>query len=721
MSEDEKNQFLKTWQSDLQTSIPLPDRITSKYLLLSILRESENSCTCFVSAKENGRFFILKCSYTDSRNTTLREYKMLKLLSSLDTPQSIYIPSFMDYFEEDGISCLIRDYLYGSSFRNFVENSPDDKLAESLLKECALQLCEALDFLHSQNPPIIHRDIKPDNVIIDQYGHFRLIDFGIARLYQKNRNSDTTSMGSEYFAAPEQFGYSQTDARTDIYSLGALLLYGATCEYEINKLDYSDISDDFKKIIRKCMQFAPEDRYQNSSELRRDLEKSGKISLRRKKNRYFLRGTFCGAILTAALTCSVYFLFSSGLFPYSLSIQKNTQNPGTFRTDEAYTENTDDINDLSASQSASPLFKKTDAGKNDERLTDQGKETLPQNTLSPEKKELLADQEEIYIFKEPLIERAARVCLNKEEGEPVTVRDLRGIVFIGLYENKILSAFDDIHYSSGLPYISPKDIFDPDNILPNEISTLEDLTAMPNLRELTLCNIKLENLEYLDQLHLTSLALVGTRLSDFEKVSSQSDLENLVIIPREGNLHFDLPFLPELEKLSDLNICNIIFDDGYDFLPRIPSLQSLTVSSMPDDFIEALRKTSVRNLCLWYTRIQAPSPPPPLSRLSGCTSLEDVSIFLGELPFFLDDESPSDLPNLKRLVLSDYYFRDFACLSSLEHLEDLIFIGYDSTECILDCKNLDKLPSLKRIYCSQEVHKMLEEYYPERSFELISD
>lgn len=739
MSEEEKNQFLKTWQSDLHVLVPLPDRIISEYLLLSVFKESESSCTCFVSAKEDGRFFILKCSRIDSRNTALREYKMLKHLESLNAPQSIYVPSFMDYFEEDGTACLIRDYLYGQSLRELVENSPDDQLTEDQLKSCALQLCEALDFLHSQDPPIIHRDIKPDNVIIDQYGRFRLIDFGIARLYRKNGNSDTTSMGSEHFAAPEQFGYSQTDARTDIYSLGALLLYGATCENEISKLDYSGISDDFKKIIRKCMQFAPEDRYQNSSELRRDLEKPGKISLHRKQKSWFFRGILCGAGLTAALTFSVYFLFSSGLFPNSLSAKKDTENPDKFWADEAFTENTGDISaaksdnifpadsgskslsenvpgdsELLSSQIAGTPVRKTSTGGKDAHPADLENETFPANEEHP------TDQDEIYTFREPLIERAARACLNKKDDEPVTMRDLRGIVFIGLYENQILFSFDDVFYSNGLPYISPKTVSDPDNILPNEISSLEDLTAMPNLKELSLCNIRLDSLEGLNQLHLTELALVGANLTDYEAVSTQSDLENLVIIPKDSYCNLDLLFLPKLRKLTSLNLCNVKFSTGCDFLTEMPSLEELTVSKLSEDLISVLKKINIKTLTFWSS--YSPGDPLPLTMLSGCTSIETLGILLTDNDIiYLDQESPSDLPNLQHLTFSGYYLRDFECLSKLEKLEDLSLVGYNDASYILDCRNLDKLPSLTQIHCSEEIKKVLEKYYPKRTFQLISD
>lgn len=480
------------------------------------------------------------------------------------------------------------------------------------------------------------------------------------------------------------------------------------------------------------MCFAPEDRYQNSSELRRDLENLGRHPLRMQKKRWFFRGALCGAGLTAALSLSAFLLFSSGMLSFNSPMSEKSKNqtaengfsekPEKIQTGKVAVPNASEnqseeaaVPDTAENQSGEAAVPDTSENQSGEATVPDTSEIQTGETAASN----LENQDKIYTFKEPLIERAARVCLNKEDGEPVTVRDLSGIVFIGLYENKILSYFDEVLYRRALPYLSPDDIFDPDNVLPNKLSTLEDLAAMPNLRELSLCNISLDSLEGLNQLHLTSLALTGTGLSDFEVVSTQTDLENLVIIPKEGNLHFDLPFLPEMQKLSSLNICNILFDNGYDFLAQMPVLQNLTVSDLPDDLVEALRKTDVKNLTLWDSYSQL---SPPLSKLSGCTSLEEVSLMLSDKPvFFLDDESPSDLPNLRKLTLSGYYYRDFECLSSLEHLEDLVFVGDDVSKHMLDCQNLDKLLSLKQVYCNQAIHEMLEKHYPERTFKLITD
>ena len=142
-------------------------------------------------------------------------------------------------------------------------------------------LASALDYLHSMNPPIIYRDMKPSNVMLKPDGSVKLIDFGTAKEYIVENNADTTALGTRGYAAPEQFGDSQgrgiynTDARTDIYNLGATLYHLVTgknpCEppYEIKPIRQWNptLSSGFEQIIIKCCQLSPEDRYQSCSEL----------------------------------------------------------------------------------------------------------------------------------------------------------------------------------------------------------------------------------------------------------------------------------------------------------------------------------------------------------------------------------------------------------------------------------------------------------------------
>jgi hypothetical protein len=144
-----------------------------------------------------------------------------RLLRDLD---HVNIPKIAGFFEENGRACLVMEFIWGESLekRLTATNAP---LLETDVLKWAVQLCEALDYLHVLQPPIIFRDIKPSNVMVTNTGLVKLIDFGIARTYKVGKKRDTVAMGSENYAAPEQWGKGQTDARSDLYALGATMYH----------------------------------------------------------------------------------------------------------------------------------------------------------------------------------------------------------------------------------------------------------------------------------------------------------------------------------------------------------------------------------------------------------------------------------------------------------------------------------------------------------------
>jgi serine/threonine protein kinase len=144
-----------------------------------------------------------------------------KLLRQLD---HVNIPKIADFFEENGRACLVMEFVWGESLEKRLEATNAPLLETDVLK-WAVQLSEALDYLHALRPPIIFRDMKPSNVMVTNTGLVKLIDFGIARTYKVGKKRDTVAMGSENYAAPEQWGKGQTDARSDVYALGATMYH----------------------------------------------------------------------------------------------------------------------------------------------------------------------------------------------------------------------------------------------------------------------------------------------------------------------------------------------------------------------------------------------------------------------------------------------------------------------------------------------------------------
>jgi serine/threonine protein kinase len=147
-----------------------------------------------------------------------------ELLSHL---QHSNLPRVSDRFESGGKHYLVMEYIEGETLQKQLARGAAP-FSEVQLCAWARELCDVLGYLHSQDPPIIFRDIKPDNIMIDRDGHVRLIDFGIVRFFKPGRNKDTTLLGTPGYASPEQYGSGQTDARSDVYSLGATLFHLAT-------------------------------------------------------------------------------------------------------------------------------------------------------------------------------------------------------------------------------------------------------------------------------------------------------------------------------------------------------------------------------------------------------------------------------------------------------------------------------------------------------------
>jgi serine/threonine protein kinase, bacterial len=142
-----------------------------------------------------------------------------EMLAALNHPN---LPRVTDHFEQDGKAYLVMEYVPGETLLSFLvrEGLPQ---TQARVFEWTRQLCDALDYLHTQHPPIIFRDLKPANIMLTPNGQVKLIDFGIARLFKPGQAKDTQAFGTIGYSAPEQYGKGQTDARSDVYALGVLL------------------------------------------------------------------------------------------------------------------------------------------------------------------------------------------------------------------------------------------------------------------------------------------------------------------------------------------------------------------------------------------------------------------------------------------------------------------------------------------------------------------
>lgn len=215
------------------------------------------------------------------------------ILSRLEHPS---IPGYYGIYENETCRCIVRDYIDGQSLDIYAQKH---RISEKLALSITVSLCDTLSYLHSQNPPVIHRDINPRNIIMDANDYPHLIDFGIAREYDPQSRHDTEALGTAAFCPPEQYGYAQTDARTDVYALGMVLLYMLTGETTLPD-GYELIKDrELADILRRSTAFAPKDRYSSAVALKRALLRI------RPKTRLLRRSAICAA----ALACLSMALF----------------------------------------------------------------------------------------------------------------------------------------------------------------------------------------------------------------------------------------------------------------------------------------------------------------------------------------------------------------------------------------------------------------------------
>ncbi len=215
------------------------------------------------------------CNFEAVKQGLVVETDMLK---KLNHP---HLPSIIDVIDMDDSFIIVMDYIEGRSLQSVIKASGAQP--KELVVEWGKQLCDVLGYLHSREPAIIYRDMKPANVMLKPSGDVTLIDFGTAREFKdRTMVEDTTCLGTRGYAAPEQFGgRGQTDARTDIYCLGATLYHLLTGHspaeppYEIKPLSYWDptyAGSGMERIINKCCQADPSARYQSCAELMYDLE-----------------------------------------------------------------------------------------------------------------------------------------------------------------------------------------------------------------------------------------------------------------------------------------------------------------------------------------------------------------------------------------------------------------------------------------------------------------
>lgn len=307
--------------------------------------------------------------------------KEMEMLKALRHPM---LPAVFDYFQE-AERYLVMEYIEGESLHNFIKR--EGSIAEKQVYEWALQLAELLSYLHAQKPPVLYRDMKPDNIIICPDGKLRVIDFGAAlRIHYDSREAEMLA-GTVGYAAPEQLAGANghttqersagpakfrneygtgADERSDIYTLGATMYHMLTGHnparppYGLRPIRCMkpELTRDMERIVEKCTEEEPSKRYQTAEELGNDLKRqrfSGRHyffrEVRRKKQ-YLLRrmekqiwltekagtGLFAAGILLCGLFAGLFSIQVKGKeMPLPVIVYNKQGQKVVIRYDSIYT------------------------------------------------------------------------------------------------------------------------------------------------------------------------------------------------------------------------------------------------------------------------------------------------------------------------------------------------------------------------------------------------
>ena len=205
----------------------------------------------------------------DQRRLFLQEAELLRTLTHAN------LPAVSEIFVHDGRPCIVMEFVVGQTLDERIRIANAALAAPQVISVC-IQVARVLHYMHTQNPAIIYRDVKPSNIMLRADRVIKLIDFGVARTYKKRQTKDTVAMGSAGYAPPEQYGKGQTDARSDVYGLGATLLHLLTnitpvplhqpTVGSIKRLNVT-VSSELELVIIRAMEQDPAKRYQTADQM----------------------------------------------------------------------------------------------------------------------------------------------------------------------------------------------------------------------------------------------------------------------------------------------------------------------------------------------------------------------------------------------------------------------------------------------------------------------
>lgn len=646
-----KEQFLSQF-TPLPEGITLPERISSVYEANSCLSPpSEARLVLRLRRVSDGALVVLKAVPTGTEDLA-EEFRLLQKLAPLLPGQ---VPDAVDCFAENGTSYLLRAYLPGETLAQRRER--EDSCPEALCVSLGQKLCDLLAVLHSQEPPVIHRDIKPENIVLLPDGAVGLIDFGIARQFKDGKDTDTRRMGTRSTAAPEQYGYAQTDVRTDLYALGMSLIWLVTGQYDRETLSGAEISPHLRQVLEKATAFSPEDRYQDAAAFSAALV--GQLPQRKRG-----RTAFIAAALLLALAVGIGVLWP----------RAEPASPGP-------TAETQPLPEPQAVEFSSAVM-----------------EAAVRQALGMPEGEITYDDLSA-------VTRLAAV------GETAFGEEQE-------FDYRI-ACYIDNQYQGDLPFgdITDADL----NLLahmPNlrelylcrqEIGDLSALEGLP-LTALALCENAIADYSPLSTLtELETLYLGGNPGTDFSPLAALTRLTELTV---EGSSTTGTGVVDSLGFLDSLTLRKLGLglaeskDGDWSPLSRQTALEDLRLWDPGEEAVAAANAlTGLRTLLIgdYYA--------PDLTALTGLAGLEVLNLHKGSL------ESLEGLQSLRRLYTLSVGFHPVADLSPLAGLEQVNYVQLEGL-AVTDFSVLAALPALETVVVPADQGAAVEAACPGHAFEL---
>lgn len=273
MENSMKDTFIHQYEHQIAHA-PLPMRLAETYSLSSIIKDTTDK-KVYLLKDHNEQPFVLKCCSSMYARALRQEYDFLTHHTNSD-----FFPNAVSFFEESDMCFLLRDYikgpLLGEHSEHLYAHCTHFRDFEDALLPYMIECCQIISILHHENPPMIHRDIKPENFVWKETAHaLVLIDIDAGRQFIPSKTRDTVFTGTYGNAAPEQFGFGQSDVRTDVYGLGKtfLSLLSGNESFPEAGIDIPDLSADLATILQKATAFKPEERYMTVLQLQKALSK----------------------------------------------------------------------------------------------------------------------------------------------------------------------------------------------------------------------------------------------------------------------------------------------------------------------------------------------------------------------------------------------------------------------------------------------------------------